>query len=90
MMVPCFLIITLHTDASLVHVPSFGVVRFTLVNTLVVEREFWQNERGTLGTGTSLGWHQTVHLPPSEFWDRTMKNKNIREQCEETDKQQVV
>ncbi|XP_035517560.1 contactin-2 [Morone saxatilis] len=46
---------------------------FTLVNTLVIEGEFWQVEGGALCTGARLGRHQTVHLPPSQFWDWTMR-----------------
>ncbi|TNN88236.1 hypothetical protein EYF80_001452 [Liparis tanakae] len=52
---------------------------FTFVNTLVIEGEFWQDEGGGLGTQARFGRHQTVHLPPSQFWDWTMRRYRERD-----------
>lgn len=75
---------TLHNDATLVCVTALRVGGFTLVHALVVEGEIWQNQSGTLGTGASLGRHQTVHLPPSQFRDWAVKRKAEGEEQKET------
>lgn len=76
---------TLHDDASLVCVAALRVEGFTLVHTLLIEGEIWQDQSGTLGTGAGLGRHQTVHLPPSQFRDRAVKRKAEGEERKEAE-----
>lgn len=76
---------TLHDDATLVCVAALRVGGFTLVHTLFIEGEIWQDQSGTLGTGAGLGRHQTVHLPPSQFRDRAVKRKAEGEERKEAE-----
>lgn len=67
------LFFTLHNNASLVSVTSFWVVGLTLVHTLIVKGEILQDESGALCRRASLRRHQSINLPPSQFWNWAVK-----------------